>query len=241
MRRLDRKVICARTEVEIERLEPAVGDAAGAKSEAGEERRGQRAGVGAGVRSVIERESVGRAAFAIDGQRTEDRVEGAAAVGGDGCRAADVDRIAIAPRVDGGVAAGRLDRDAIGTVIHVEDGDARVRRLNREGVGTGTEADVQRFDRVRSELEALGGIAARHAEPGEPRRGEQPRIGRSIAAVIEVDRVRRTLPVDDELARDGVDVAAGGGGIAADVDRVRSRASTGIDGRQRATVGALDV
>ena len=70
--RVDREGVGARAEVDRELLERRVGDA-GAQAEAGEPRRGERAGVRGGVAGVVDREQVGAGERAGAGAAVDDQ------------------------------------------------------------------------------------------------------------------------------------------------------------------------
>ena len=79
----------------VERLDSAIGDPRRDHVEAGQLRRGQRAGVAGYVARVVEIERI-RVITTVDGERAVDRVQVATRVRGERRVAADIDRVIAA-------------------------------------------------------------------------------------------------------------------------------------------------
>ena len=108
--------------------------------------------------------------------------------------------------VDRGDTADGPDVDDIWAGVGVQNGLARVRALDCEGIPAAAEEDVQVLDRV------VDDAAATQAKPGDGRGRQDAGIACRISGVIHIQHVAaagRLIADDRQRGRDAIEVAAG--------------------------------
>ena len=105
-------------------------------------------------------------------------------------------------------------------------------RSYREAVATRSEADRQCLER------RVADAATGHAKPAQAVERQRAGVGRTVARVVDVQRVAATVAVDGQQRANGIDVAADQRRGAADVDRVVLAA--GVDRQCRANRAHVD-
>ena len=222
---LEREGVGARAEVHVQTVHPAVRQPGG-HAQAGQCGGGQRSRIGRRVGVVVNEQRHRRCrGCSIDRQRTCDVVQRARAVA---VAAAHGEEVVVAAAVDRRRAGGGRHVDLIRSGVAVDGSDRTCGGpRHHEPIDLAehhrTEVHVEYLDRT------VGQAARTHAQAGECRGGQIPRVRRGVPAVVDGQGVTAGVAVDRQRSGDGIDRSARSRSQTADANDVV--AGAGVDGR----------